>query len=521
MSNPGHRVSVLVRPWAVVCFFSVVLASVESASAQERFFATPNRSGADGARQSTQLQQETNRGIAHQVSITAIEGDVSNLQGRMGTAETNIGTLQTDVGGLTTRMNGAESNISTLQSEMSNVKPHATAVMPGTCAQTGAKLRWNTTSNNWECVAEGDPTVRDFAKNDLPVCGSNQLLRSNGSGFTCVQAGSDYVAAELDPKIGDTTNNRFCRGTGSQVTCDQPVPTLNETDPQVGAVTSGKTCRGDGASIQCDQDVVSKAGDAMTGNLSVPTPIAGNHAATKSYVDAVVVAAGGGGGGAVCYYTTNQWSGTFTCSAPFVEMAGDFNGDGIRHKICCYVPGASSATDSLPIGYAVRTATTYNGNLGGLSGADAKCLAELQSMPWNGKADATQRGILTASNVKAFLCDSSECRRFKAFTRYFASRTQTLSGSPNFADTGNSDVRSLTASGYPGYLVNTNIGEAGYWTGGTNPSGGNDDRTCVNWTLGNGSRNGVIGYSQTNYQPVEYNQVGCNSSYHLVCLVHP
>ena len=220
--------------------------------AQERFFATPNRSGADGARQTLQLQQETNRGISHQISITAIEGNVGNLQSRMGTAETNIGTLQTNVGNLTTRVGTAESNISTLQSEMANVKPHATAVMPGTCSQTGAKLRWNTTSNNWECVAEGDPTVRDFAKNDLPTCGANQLLRSNGSGFTCVFAGDGYVAAELDPKVGATTSNLFCRGTGSQVTCDQPVPTLNETDPQVGAVTNQQICRGDGNAIQCD-----------------------------------------------------------------------------------------------------------------------------------------------------------------------------------------------------------------------------------------------------------------------------
>ena len=508
VSNRGHRVSVLACPWAVICFFSVILVSVEAASAQERFFATPNRSGADGARQATQLQNETNRGIAHQVSITAIEGDVSNLQGRMGTAETNIGTLQTDVGGLTTRMNGAESNISTLQTEMSNVKPHATAVMPGTCAQTGAKLRWNTTSNNWECVAEGDPTVRDFAKNDLPVCGSNQLLRSNGSGFTCVQAGSDYVAAELDPKIGDTTNNRFCRGTGSQVTCDQPVPTLNETDPQVGAVTSGKACRGDGTSIQCDQDVVSKAGDAMTGNLSVPTPVAGNHAATKSYVDAVVVAAGGGGGGAACYYTNTS------CGNGWTQMPGWYNSSGGGFNICCVGGPGGMATDALPIGYAVRTETKYNANLGGLAGADAKCLAELQNMPWNGKADAIQRGILTSSNVRAFLCDQTECRKFKAFTRYGATRTQTLSGSINYADTGSTEVRNLSTNNY---LVNTNIGNGTYWTGGDSPSGQGD--RCQNWT----STGSAETYYGGNGAPVYFYDwyTACSSNLSLVCLVHP
>lgn len=248
---------------------TVAVASLsEKTRAQERFYTTPNRSGADGARQSTQLQQETNRGIVHQISITAIEGAVGNLQSRVGTAETNVGTLQTNVNNLTTRMGTAEGNISTLQSEMSNVKPHASAIMPGTCSQSGAKLRWNTTSNNWECVAEGDPTVRDFAKNDLPTCGSNQLLRSNGNGFTCVQAGSDYVAAELDPKIGATTSNKFCRGTGSQVVCDQDAPVAAESDPQVGAVTSGRWCRGDGTAIQCDQTEPS-GGNGGSGYLPV------------------------------------------------------------------------------------------------------------------------------------------------------------------------------------------------------------------------------------------------------------
>jgi|LFEF01.1.fsa_nt_gb hypothetical protein len=250
------------RRFAVVFSLSLIF-GLSDVGAQERFFTSPSRGGADGAREKVQLQQETNRGIAHQVSITAIEGNVGNLQSRMGTAETNIGNL-------TTRVGTAESNITTLQSEMANVKPHATTIMPGTCSQAGAKLRWNTTSSDWECVAEGDPTVRNFAKNDLPTCAGGEVLRSNGVGFSCVVASTSATIIETDPKIGATTSNLFCRGTGSQVTCDQAVPTVTESDPQVGAVASGQWCRGDGESVQCDQNAPSSG---APGNVIISSSV--------------------------------------------------------------------------------------------------------------------------------------------------------------------------------------------------------------------------------------------------------
>ncbi len=73
----------------------------------------------------------------------------------------------------------------------------------------------------------------------------------------------------VDGKFGAQTNGNWCRSNGTQVICDQTAPSAT--------------------------DKVAKAGDTMTGALTLPgTPTANNHAATKAYVDSVAAAAGGG-----------------------------------------------------------------------------------------------------------------------------------------------------------------------------------------------------------------------------------
>lgn len=52
----------------------------------------------------------------------------------------------------------------------------------------------------------------------------------------------------------DTMTNRICNEAGSS--CKTPESLLtSESDPQVSAVTSGKWCRGTGSAVTCDQDV--------------------------------------------------------------------------------------------------------------------------------------------------------------------------------------------------------------------------------------------------------------------------
>ena len=47
-------------------------------------------------------------------------------------------------------------------------------------------------------------------------------------------------------------------------------------------------------------------------------------------------------------------------------------------------------------GYFVMSKSTWNGNLGNVSGSDAKCLTDLTANTgWRGYTDAAARGILT------------------------------------------------------------------------------------------------------------------------------
>jgi len=71
------------------------------------------------------------------------------------------------------------------------------------------------------------------------------------------------------------------------------------------------------------------------------------------------------------------------------------------------VSSSMMAAPSHP-GYFVLTAATWTGNLGGLSGADAKCLTKLTTnhTTWKGYPVANANGQLTASRVHAFLCTS-------------------------------------------------------------------------------------------------------------------
>lgn len=72
-------------------------------------------------------------------------------------------------------------------------------------------------------------------------------------------------------------------------------------------------------------------------------------------------------------------------------------------------------------GYFVMTHTTYNGNLGGLAGADAKCLTELGTTytSWRGYTDANGRGLITAAKVRALICDYATCNNLMPLTTYY------------------------------------------------------------------------------------------------------
>jgi hypothetical protein len=69
----------------------------------------------------------------------------------------------------------------------------------------------------------------------------------------------------------------------------------------------------------------------------------------------------------------------------------------------------------------VLTPTTYNGNLGGRSGADAACLTELATThtTWQGYSTANSNGQLVADKVHAFVTISSVLNALMPLTTYY------------------------------------------------------------------------------------------------------
>ena len=131
--------------------------------------------------------------------------------------------------------------------------------------------------------------------------------------------------------------------------------------------------------------------------------------------------------------------------------------------------------------------STWNGNLGDLAGADAKCLTELTTNTgWKGYAEANSRGILTSGHVHAFLCDGARypgtCDLPQAYTTfYFADANDSTHGGNRFSTDGNQrgpyDVADWNGASYFGanYTYWTDIsydGQAGVY--GLQPDGVSD-----------------------------------------------
>lgn len=186
-------------------------------------------------------------------------------------------------------------------------------------------------------------------------------------------------------------------------------------------------------------------------------------------------------------------------------------------------------TVNLTHGYFVMTSNSMNGNLGGLSGADATCLTNLNAQPWLGKSDAQSRGLLTASKVKAFLCDNTTCNNANASTTYrFARAGSATVGGASFT-TNASGLGPNNSGRWSGatYFNNTLL----YWTNrdqlpsdnvtwaGTSAGASN---TCLNWTTGSSATSGNFGSADfTNANRWYTTGQTCNVNLRLVCFVHP
>lgn len=76
----------------------------------------------------------------------------------------------------------------------------------------------------------------------------------NGTSWVSMSGGAS-AGAESDPQVGMTTLNKWCRGDGSSVVCDQDTPSTTETDPEVGTLTASKWCTTNGTTVDCTSDL--------------------------------------------------------------------------------------------------------------------------------------------------------------------------------------------------------------------------------------------------------------------------
>jgi len=162
-------------------------------------------------------------------------------------------------------------------------------------------------------------------------------------------------------------------------------------------------------------------------------------------------------------------------------------------------PGQGALTPPTS-GYFVATSASdlaVSSNMGGLAGANAECLLQLESSDWLGKAGAMAAGQLHAENVRAWLCDNTACQNMASSTSYRLASTIDPA-------VGGFLVTSTANGYYPDDGNGWNGGSAfGQYleivTGrGTNNLPFNN-RTCNNWTTATG--NMTVGVTDTGFYP--------------------
>lgn len=162
----------------------------------------------------------------------------------------------------------------------------------------------------------------------------------------------------------------------------------------------------------------------------------------------------------------------------------------------------------------------FTGDLGGLSGADATCLNFLTTYDWVGKTSALERGMLTADNVQAWLCDDTTCRDIQPNTRYAFATTQAdlvFRGGGTFITDASGFYPAANPQfwWYGPYFARNTF----FWTGRNadfTPSGNN----CNGWTSTAG--NGTRGKSQyTDNRRWSNGTQACTTTDQFVCVVNP
>lgn len=213
-----------------------------------------------------------------------------------------------------------------------------------------------------------------------------------------------------------------------------------------------------------------------------------------------------------------------------------YNGDYRTYQFCdgtnWVAAGGTTAPQHTHVGYFVLSKTTWNGNLGTMPVADAKCLTDLTTNTgWKGYATANANGQLVSGKVHAFLAyDASSWAPalLPNATYYFANANDATAGGAAFTTDANGDGPG-NATAWNG-LTYFN-GDFTYWSGRDDWSAtlwydeeyGADCYTATGWDNATAGATGSAGRSTlTDFGRWENGQTpACNTLQHLICYVSP
>ena len=193
----------------------------------------------------------------------------------------------------------------------------------------------------------------------------------------------------------------------------------------------------------------------------------------------------------------------------------------------------TAPTSTTGMGYFVLSSATTTGNLGGIAGANTWCYNDLNANNWNGKADATSRGIFTTGNVRALLMENYSNYNFPMpnITYIFARSGHATYGGATFTTDG-SGLGPYNAQ----YWSGTNYfgGVFEYWTGFYQYNGGTEEAwgpyesgssmDCGQWTQSGSGDTGLYAFSNSNTHRRwgdPYPNTSCNRTLRVICMVHP
>jgi len=195
--------------------------------------------------------------------------------------------------------------------------------------------------------------------------------------------------------------------------------------------------------------------------------------------------------------------------------------------VCLVNPGNESATTN---GYFVMTDTTYDGNLGGRTGANAKCLTELTTNTnWMGYSDANTRGLLNSTNVGAFICDTALCGNLLPLRTYlFGLVGDSTIGGGQFTTTGSSigpgDAQNWAQLQYFGnsydWWSNRDTSSSSTFSAGRTES--TAPATCSSFTSNSVAESAYYGNTNgTSGGRWELSSDTCDQTKRLICYVNP